>query len=224
MDAAGVWFRNGQVEKAKALLKSLVAEQPNAARAGSLLGRIYVFEGDSDDAIQELKASIDLQDDFETNYFLGIAYLKAKKLAEASAWFHELESRMGESAALHMLFGRAYLIAKLPQQAIPEFRQTIRLDPKYPRAHGFLGYAFKYDVKHLFEENKSLEDVGESRVSERVADLLEAGSAEQKQGAQAIMQQGLPPRPGGQAAGQGERNRSRQAIPFICARNTRQFL
>jgi tetratricopeptide (TPR) repeat protein len=291
-----------------------------------------VFEGDFDKAIQELKASLDIEDDFETGYFLGIAYLKSGKLPEASAWFHQLESTMGESAALHMLFGRAYLVAKIPQQAIPEFREAIRLDPKYPRAHGFLGYAylehyqeegypqareeferevklhpdeyqvqellgianvnlrdfpaaeaallhaarlqpretslylylgetyaatnrikaavevlekyvsmagnpdedkqrevsrayyllgqnlrrmgreedakkalarsqqireakFKYDVKHIFDEKKSSEDDRESRVSDRVADLLEAGSPEQKQGAQTMIQQGLPAAP-----------------------------
>ena len=329
VDAAGVWFRNGQVGKAKALLKSLVDKQPSHARARGLLGRIYVFEGDADNAIRELKASVDLADDFETGYFLGIAYLKARKLAEASAWFHQLESTMGDSAALHMLFGRAYLVAKIPQQAIPEFRQVIKLDPKYPRAHGFLGYAylehyqeegypqareefekevklhpdeyqvqellgianvnlrdfpaaeaallhaarlrpkessvylylgetyaatnrtkaavevlekyvsmvgnpqedklreasrayyllgqnlrrlgreqeaskalarsqqireakFKYDVKHIFDEKKNPEDDRESRVSDRVADLLEAGSPEEKQGTQNIIQQGIP--------------------------------
>lgn len=329
VDAAGVWFRMGKVGKAKALLKSVVAKQPGHARARGLRGRIYVFEEDSDNAIQELRASIDLEDDFETRYFLGIAYLKARRLAEASAWFHQLESTMGESAALHMLFGRAYLITKLPQQAIPEFRQAIKLDPKYPRAHGFLGYAylehyqeegypqareefekevklhpdeyqvqellgianvnlrdfpaaeaallraarlrpqetsvylylgetyaatnrtkaavevlekyvsmvgnpeddklrevsrayyllgqnlrrlgreeearkalarsqqireakFKYDVKHIFDERKTPEDDGESRVSDRVADILEVGSPDEKQGAQSMIQQGLP--------------------------------
>jgi len=149
VDAAGVWFRKGEVGKAKALLKSVVSKEPSQARARGLLGRIYVFEGDAVNAIQELKASVDLQDDFETSYFLGIAYLTARKLPEASAWFHQLQSAMGESAALHMLFGRAYLVAKIPQQAIPEFRQAIKLDPKYPRAHGFLGYAY---LEHYQEE------------------------------------------------------------------------
>src|SRR5258708_36009764 len=56
---------------------------------------------------------------------------------------------MGESAALLMRFGRAYLVTKNPQQAISEFREAIKLDPKYPRAHGFLGYAY---LEHLQEE------------------------------------------------------------------------
>jgi tetratricopeptide (TPR) repeat protein len=352
LDAAGVWFRKGDVRKAKALLKSLVAEQPHQARAHSLLGRIYVFEGDSDDAIQELKASVDLADDFETSYFLGIAYLKARKLDEASAWFHQLESKLGESAALHMLFGRAYLIAKVPQQAISEFRQAIKLDPKYPRAHGFLGYAylehyqeegypqarkefeqevklrpddyhvlellgianvnlrdfpaaeaalldavrlrpqevslylylgetyaatnriqdavvvlekyvqlvgepqedkrreasrayyllgqnlrklgrveqankaltrsqqireakFKYDVKHIFDEKKTPQDASESRISDRVADLLEAGSLEEKQSAQTIIQQGLPSDQGGKQPAKKETEATKQYRSFL---------
>jgi tetratricopeptide (TPR) repeat protein len=349
---ADVWFRKGEVSKAKALMKSLVDRQPNHARARGLLGRIYVFEEDSDNAIQELKASVDLEGDFETGYFLGIAYLKARKLAEASAWFHQLESTMGESAALHVLFGRAYLIAKFPQQAIPEFRKAISLDPKYPRAHGFLGYAylehyqdegypqareefekevklhpneyqvqellgiadvnlrdypaaetallhavrlrpqeaslylylgetygamnrikeavavlqkyvsivgnpedklrdvsrayyllgqnlrrlgreeearkalalsqqireakFKYDVKHIFDEKKNLQDDGESRVSDRVAGLLEARSAEEKQGPQTLVQQGLPVGTGArQTAAIRETEAARQYRAFV---------
>lgn len=149
VDAATVWFRKGEVDKAKASLKSAVEKEPGNARARGLLGRIYVFEGDSESAVQELKASVGIADDFETGYYLGIAYLTAKRVPEAEAWFHQLESKMGESAPLHMLFGRAYLVARMPQQAIPEFRQAIKLDPTYRRAHGFLGYAY---LEHYQEE------------------------------------------------------------------------
>src|SRR5579862_3379289 len=142
VDAAGLWFRNGEVSKAKKRLKSVLARDPNHARALGLLGRIYIFENDSDDAIQELQASIHLENDFETEYFLGIAYLKGKKLEMADSWFQQLESKMGNSAALHVLFGRAYLITKFPQKAIAEFESAIALDSQYPRAHAFLGYAY----------------------------------------------------------------------------------
>lgn len=329
LDAAAVCFRRGDVVRAKALLNSAVAKEPGNARAHGLLGRIYVFEGDSEQAIRELKTSVDLAYDFETGYYLGIAYLTAKKLPEAAAWFNQLQSIMGDSAALHMLFGRAYLVARIPEQAIPEFRQVIKLDPAYPRAHGFLGYAylehyqeegypqareefekelklhpdeyqvqellgiadanlrdfpaaetallraarlhpqessiylylgetyaatnrtraavdvlekyvsmmgnpsddklreasrawyllgqnlrrlgreedakkalmrsqqireakFKYDVQHIFEEKKNPDEERGSRVSDRIADVLDAGSPEEKQGAQTMVQQSLP--------------------------------
>src|SRR5260370_21244361 len=138
MDAAGIWFRKGDVGKAKALIKAVVSKEPTRAPARGLLGRIYVFVGDSYNAIQELKASVDLEEDFETSYFLGIAYLKATRLAQSSAWFHRLETTMGESAPLHMLFGRAYLITKFPHQPLPQFPQPFSLFPNYPPPHRFL--------------------------------------------------------------------------------------
>src|SRR6266446_359696 len=48
---------------------------------------------------------------------------------------------MGDSAALHVLFGRAYTIGHFPESAVAEFRKAIQLDPKYPRAHALLGYS-----------------------------------------------------------------------------------
>lgn len=43
--------------------------------------------------------------------------------------------------ALHVLIGRAYSITHFPEPAVAEFRKAIQLDPKYPRAHGLLGYS-----------------------------------------------------------------------------------
>src|SRR5437879_10902594 len=48
---------------------------------------------------------------------------------------------MGDSAALHVLIGRAYSIGRFPESAVAEFRRAIQLDPKYPRAHALLGYS-----------------------------------------------------------------------------------
>jgi tetratricopeptide (TPR) repeat protein len=51
---------------------------------------------------------------------------------------------------------------------------------------------FKYDVTHIFNETKNPDDDRESRLSDRLADVLAAGSPEEKQGAQTMIQQGLP--------------------------------
>ena len=353
LDTAGIWFRKQEAARAETLLKAVLEKEPRNAQAHGLLGRVYVFIGDSDRAIQELKTSVDLADNFESGYFLGIAYLTAKKFPEASAWFHQLELKMGESAALHMLFGRAYLVTRAPEQAIAEFRQVIKLDPAYPRAHGFLGYAylehyqeegypqaraefekelklhpdeyqvqellgiadvelrdfpaaevallraarlhpqesstylylgetyaatnrtqaavnvlqkyaglvgnppddklreasrayyllgqnlrrlgreeearkalmrsqqlretkFKYDVKHIFDEKTSPVDDQGSRVSDRVADILDAGSPEEKQGARTMVQQSLPANPvASHPAAQKETEAVRQYRSFV---------
>jgi len=142
VEAAVAWFRAGNSEKAIALVKSVLSLHPENARAHSVLGRISLFREDADGAISELKKALALEYDFETSYFLGVAYLKAKKTAEASAWFNEIESKMGDSAALHVLFGRAYVLTHFPEPAIAEFRKAIKLDPNYRRAHGLLGYSY----------------------------------------------------------------------------------
>jgi tetratricopeptide (TPR) repeat protein len=136
------WFRKGDAQKATDLVQAALAAHPENARAHNVLGRIDIFKGDLEGSIEELKKAVALQEDFETSYFLGVAYLKAKKVQEATAWFNEVQSKMVDSAALHVLFGRAYVVTHFPEPAIAEFHKAIKLDPKYPRAHGLLGYSF----------------------------------------------------------------------------------
>jgi tetratricopeptide (TPR) repeat protein len=142
VEAGIAWFRRGNAQKAAEMVQAVLATDPDNERAHNVLGRIKLFKGDTEGSIEELKKAVALHDDFETSYFLGIAYLKAKKVSEAAAWFAEVQSRMGDSAALHVLFGRAYTVTHFPEPSIAEFRKAIKLDPKYPRAHGLLGYSY----------------------------------------------------------------------------------
>jgi len=141
VDAAIAWFRAGDVKKARQLAQAVVAENPRHARAQDVLGRIELYRGDFSAAIHAFQASIALDDDFETSYFLGLAYLKAKRFTDAQQWFQHLQGTMEDSAALHVLFGRAYSISHFPEPAVTEFRKAIQLDPRYPRAHALLGYS-----------------------------------------------------------------------------------
>jgi len=142
VEAGIAWFRKGDPQKATELVQAVLATHPDNGRGHNVLGRINLFKGDTEGSIEELKKAVALQDDFETSYFLGVAYLKAKKVSEASAWFQEVQTKMVDSAALHVLFGRAYTLTHFPEPAMAEFRQAIKLDPKYPRAHGLLGYTY----------------------------------------------------------------------------------
>ena len=142
VEAGIAWFRKGDPQRASELVQAVLAAHPENTRAHNVLGRLDLFKGDIEGSIEELKKAVALQYDFETSYFLGVALLKAKKLPEAAAWFSDVESKMGDSAALHVLFGRAYTLTHFPEPAMAEFRKAIQLDPEYPRAHGFLGYSY----------------------------------------------------------------------------------
>ena len=141
VEAAIAWFRAGDLGKARQLAQAVVAAHPRHARAQDVLGRIELYRGDFPASIHALQASIALNDDFETSYFLGLAYLKAKRLTDAQQWFQHVQGSIEDSAALHVLIGRAYSICHFPEPAVSEFRKAVQLDPKYPRAHELLGYS-----------------------------------------------------------------------------------
>jgi protein O-GlcNAc transferase len=153
VEAAIAWFRRNDVAKAKAQINAVLAKQPENARAHNVLGRIYLFEGNAAASVTELNAAASQEADFETAYFLGIAYLKAKKVSEAAEVFAKLQSSVGDSAALHVLFGRAYIVTHFPEPAVAELRKAVELEPKYPRAHSLLGYAY---LDHLNEQGYPL--------------------------------------------------------------------
>lgn len=141
VDAAVAWFRKGDSKKAKTMIEAVLQRDPRMARAHNVLGRLLLFEGNAKGALTELKAAVSLQNDFETSYFLAIALLKAKEQSEAAELFQKIKEHTGESAALRVLFGRAYLVTHFPGPAMAEFRKAIQIDPKYPRAHSLLGYS-----------------------------------------------------------------------------------
>jgi tetratricopeptide (TPR) repeat protein len=141
VDAAIISFRAGDVRKALQLAQSVVQQNPRQARAHNVLGRIDLFRGDFAAAITDLRVAVAQDEEFETSYFLGLAYLRAKQFSDGQQWFEHLQQTMGDSAALHVLMGRAYSIAHYPESAVNEFRKAIQLDPKYPRAHSLLGYS-----------------------------------------------------------------------------------
>jgi tetratricopeptide (TPR) repeat protein len=141
VEAAIAWFRAGNLEKARQLAQAVVTGHPRHARAQDVLGRIELYRGDFPAAIRHLQDAIALNNDFETSYFLGLAYLKAKRLTDAQQWFQRMVGAMEDSAALHVLIGRAYSICHFPESAVAEFSKAVQLDPKYPRAHELLGYS-----------------------------------------------------------------------------------
>src|SRR5205814_754698 len=81
---------------------------------------------------------------FAVGYLLGRNYIKLNDLARARLLFDDMISGLGDTARLHIYFGRAYGEGETESldKAIDEFKKAIALDAKIAQAHYFLALAY----------------------------------------------------------------------------------
>jgi tetratricopeptide (TPR) repeat protein len=127
------------VEASKALLL-----EPNSARAFNIQGKAWLKKRNYRKAVDSLDRSVQIHPEFESAYALVTALLFLKdpeSKKRASEVIDTIVASMGDSGSLHVLFGRAYRDADMPEEAILEQRKAVALDTRTPHAHYFLGLA-----------------------------------------------------------------------------------
>lgn len=134
------YMRLMEFERAAAEARAALNLDSKNARAHHVLGKLFYIRGDYREALAELERAVVLEPDLDAAYTLGMTYLRLKDSARAKLLFEEMQSALGNSAAAHSLFGRAYYETGFPAEAEREFRQALAIDPKAPRAHFYLGY------------------------------------------------------------------------------------
>jgi tetratricopeptide (TPR) repeat protein len=142
LDYAVLRMRQKRLDDAKAQLEQALKAAPDNAKAHALLGRVLVNQEDYKGAKPHLEAAVVAAPSFETGYYLGIAYIKLNDLPHAELLFNEMAIGLGDTAQLHMLFGRAYRQGEYLDHTVEEFKKAIAKDPKTPQVHYFLGMAY----------------------------------------------------------------------------------
>jgi tetratricopeptide (TPR) repeat protein len=142
LDYAVLRMRQNKLDEAKAQLEQTLKTTPENAKAHALLGRVLVNQEDYNGAKPHLEAAVVAAPSFEAGYDLGITYIKLNDLTRAELLFKEMTSGLGDSAQLHMLFGRAYRQGEYLDRTVEEFKKAIAKDPKTPQVHYFLGMAY----------------------------------------------------------------------------------
>jgi tetratricopeptide (TPR) repeat protein len=112
------------------------------ANATLLLAQALWGAGKQRESLEQFKAAAVLKPDFGTRYALARTYLALADKANAVRVFEQLVASQGDSAALHMQFGRAYALADLFPEAVEEFKTAIAKDSKFPGVHYSLGAAY----------------------------------------------------------------------------------
>jgi len=142
LDYAELCLRSGDRNEAKTAAEQVANEEPKNAAAHFLLGRIGLQMDEADLAKREFETAVRLDPTFKNGYGLASAYLKLREPNHAGRIFSEMETGFGDTAPIHMEFGRAYAESGYPELAVEEFKKAIALDDKLQGAHYSLGAAY----------------------------------------------------------------------------------
>lgn len=142
LDFAAMRLEQNNVAEAKSLAEKAVQAAPEDSRAQYLLGDALFLQGDYRAAKEHLEAAVVRAPNFETGYLLGVTYLKLNDLTHADLLFREMVAGLGDSAKIHMYFGRAYHDGGFVERAVEELQKAVAKDETAPQVHYFLGLAY----------------------------------------------------------------------------------
>lgn len=150
-----VYYRQNDFQAAIAPFESVVRDLPDSYQARYLLGLCHFFREDYGDAVKMLEP-LWPQASSQLNYLyvLGIAAGKAEKPELEQQALGRLVETRGDSPEFHMLIGKAHLNRQEYDEAIAEFEQAAKAEPRMPFIHFNLGTAYlkKQDLDHAKSE------------------------------------------------------------------------
>jgi tetratricopeptide (TPR) repeat protein len=130
------------IPTSKAQAQTVVAADPKSSTARLILGEALLQTDENEQARKQLEAAVALDPNYKNGLALATAYLALSNTKEATKLFHEMSAGFGNTATIHLDFGRAYAEAGNPDLAIVEFEKAIALNPRLPEAHYCLGASY----------------------------------------------------------------------------------
>jgi tetratricopeptide (TPR) repeat protein len=196
----GARLRNRDYRSDSSIWADTVLRRPGNPRARVALGSALALEDRNAEAAEQFKAALNLDPgNFEGRRNLGLAYFHMGRVEEALAQYRIAAAH--RSAPLHYDIGMALDREGRLGEAIKEYGEAVRLDPRDGEAHNLLGSALfrsgrvgeavaQYQLAILFKPDAArmhynlamaldLAGLNEQAIAEyRAAVRLEAGYAE----------------------------------------------
>jgi tetratricopeptide (TPR) repeat protein len=142
LDYARTALTLSDLDHAKTLATEFIRKNPGSreqlAQAHQVLGRTLLKMNRNQEARKELEAAVALDPTFPNGYDLAVACLDLDDEKCAVQIFSEMEKSFGDTAEIHMAFGRAYGDSDFQPRAVTEFRRAIEENPRLPGAHYLL--------------------------------------------------------------------------------------
>lgn len=144
-----VYYRQNDFKSAIAPFESVVRDEPNSSQARYLLGLCYFFNQRWAEAVDTLQPLWGEQS-YNMNYLyvLGIAAHKAGRTQLDERASSRLVEVGGGTPTFHLIKGRAHLNNQEDDQAIAEFEEAEKSDPRLPFLHFYKGLAYLHKQDH----------------------------------------------------------------------------
>lgn len=148
MDDAEAALEAHDLLKVQQIVQLLLASFPNGShdkrisKLHWLLGQALLGMNDSLGARAQFTLAAAENPNFENQYAIAEADLGLLDKASAGKVFAKMLAQFGNSAHIHMEFGLAYARAEFAEEAIPEFKKVLAMDPSMRDAHYCLGAAY----------------------------------------------------------------------------------
>jgi len=139
-----------EYDTAESLLKNIIIQYPELAKAHFQLGELYISRDEFNDAVLSLQRASKLQSDTAKYYeSLGYAYGRLKRFQDSVRAYLETVRLKPEEPLSHNNLGFAYLKLGELEDAENSFKVTLRLDKEYARAY--------YNLAEVYKQRKDWE-------------------------------------------------------------------
>jgi tetratricopeptide (TPR) repeat protein len=144
LEYAELRFQQEKLVDARALAEKVLAAFPDNPQAHSLLGQILFAQADYKGAREHLELAVVATPGFDVGYLLGVTYIKLNDFERARLVFDDMVASFGDTANIHMMFGRAYKQGgwEALDNAVKELKIAIARDGRVQHAHFLLALAY----------------------------------------------------------------------------------
>jgi tetratricopeptide (TPR) repeat protein len=143
VDLAVVYLRARKPDEALTEAAKAILATPENARGWHIQGKAWMMKQDYAKAADSLSRAVALRWDPEAAYSLSICLLNNHEKEKAVAVFQKMQQAASSHlGTLHVLFARAYRDAGYLPDAVRELNTALKIDPKTPHAHYFLGLVY----------------------------------------------------------------------------------
>jgi tetratricopeptide (TPR) repeat protein len=134
--AAMTWAQSATYRDPETCFRTVIAKNPNSATARSNLGGALLNRGATDEAITQLRRSIEIEPDFQFGHYnLGVALLQKNEIDEAILHLQTALKLDPDYPKAYYTLGNALSKKGEMNEAAVAYQRTLQLQPNFPDAH-----------------------------------------------------------------------------------------